>query len=234
MKKSTLIVFAIGFASLTIAVISFLIFDRQNISVNPFNGNFMNFESLKFEETNKNGPASTIKLEDFDKIEAQNIRLSMSIKKGNENRLVLKNMHGKLEYELSNRTLKFEQREFRNDEYLTLECKNPEQLQLTLNKLDGELEIDNRIKYMNIGSLNGVLDVETDYPFNIDLSKVNGVVGMNFDNDDATVSIDRINSVYEIFGEEGIGPLKSGLKKVVGEGTNKININNVNGVIEIR
>lgn len=228
-NKFLLILVAIILISGVITTASFFIFDRHNFVYDGFD-----FDSI-VDDVNFN-PKNLVHSNEFDKIkeiEISSVTMSVDIKKGSNKIEFYNRGENNLDYNVTNGKLTVTQKGKVRDSGLIIFAENLKDVNVKVRNLTGTLDIEGDVKSLDINDITGTIDISSKESFDINLKNVTGTVDMEFDKIDALVTIDKMTSTVNVMGEDFVSTGNSNFSKEIGKGRDKINIENITGILDI-
>lgn len=123
---------------------------------------------------------------------------------------------------------------FNDSRAVRLYSKNPEQISLEMDKLNGAVKIKSRLKSLDVNKVNGSLQVKADESFDISIDKVNGEVSLKMEDLDSRIKVGKVNGAFFMFSKNMVDFFSDDpIDQVVGEGRDLIEIDKVNGYLGI-
>ena len=222
---------------------SFYIFDREKINLNiteiarNFSGNLEDWDTEYSDEWEKNLDLThSSELGKIKEIRGNYINGALIIKKGPEKvEFYSKKMSsGNISpISYNDEILDINSEMIIDNSKLVIYTQEPDELTVTINEINGMLRIDEKLDKIDIGSVNGLLNINTEETFDIKVDSINGAANLTFDEVDAEFIIQNIYSLTRIFGEVSLVDGSKDFNFSKGDGSDKIEIKEVNGVLNI-
>lgn len=111
--------------------------------------------------------------------------------------------------------------------------KNPEEIYLKINQMNGALAVDSRLKKMEIDVVNGYLSVNSEDSFDTAVQEINGAAEIDMDKIDSRIKIERVNGEVKLSFDDVNSFQINNFDKTLGSGRDLIDFGTVNGFLKI-
>lgn len=245
MKKArneniTLVLLVVVILSLVLSLFSFAIFDSGKVDAlkDVFSGDFSLFwnpsiigaDKLIFSEG----------LEGIREIRVKKLDTMVNIREGqNELKAFSNSKKTKFDeyvkYRVEDGILFLENRKdgFFNKINIEISLENLNDVVIVIEDLNGVLEIEDYLENLEIGSLDGVLTIDSIRGFDVKIDKLNGVMDWELEEKNLNVSIEKINGLSTIFGQSSIKHDDNSIHKSFGSSDYHLIIGKLDGVLDI-
>ncbi|CDZ75263.1 putative protein [Peptoniphilus sp. ING2-D1G] len=116
-----------------------------------------------------------------------------------------------------------------------IKTPDPQKLKIKLKAVNGGFVSDYALESFEADIVNGGLILSSENSFPIKINNENGLINLELSDYDANIEVKNVNGPVSIFGEDSINVGKDNvIEKVINNGRDKILINNINGVINIK